>query len=154
MGGASLDHGCWKIVGGTREEDGEGGESEGGDSEGGETVTTPVRKFANQFYMLGQYNVDELELDDAVEDFVCQGELGSGEEYTASDRPFVCLKAPATAGSTEEPALEGYKTIEELQAAQNDPAYVIKPLYKFTHDGAVAIDFRNCPMFQVAEVLP
>lgn len=157
-GGASLvDRGCWKIVGGTREEeDEEENEETEGETEGeeGETVTTPVRKFANQFYMDGECNMAELELDDAVEDFVCQGELGEDEEYTESDRPFVCLRVPATTDSTEDPSLVGYKTIEELQTAQKDPAYVVRALYKFTHDGEVAVDFRNCPALQVAEVLP
>lgn len=139
------DNGCWKIVSGTREEEGENE---------GETVEKPVRVFANQFYIEGEHNLTELELEDAVEDFVCQGELGEGdEEYTANDRPFVALKVPATTDSTEEPMLDGYKSIEELEAAQNNPAYVVKPLYKFTHDGGIKVDFRNCPMLQVAEVL-
>lgn len=141
----SADHGCWNIVSDTRDEE---GETEN------ETVQKSVRVFANQFYITGEHNLTELELEDAVEDFVCQGELGEGEEYTAADRPFVALKVPATTDSTEEPMLDGYKSIEELQAAQNDPAYVVKPLYKFTHDGGIKVDFRNCPMLQVAEVLP
>ena len=145
-GAGFVDNGCWKIVSDTREEE---GETEG------ETVQKPVRVFANQFYIDGEHNLTELELEDAVEDFVCQGELGEGdEEYTAADRPFVALKVPATTDSTEEPMLDGYKSIEELQAAQNDPTYVVKPLYKFTHDGGIKVDFRNCPTFQVAEVLP
>lgn len=143
-GSASPDMGCWKIVSDTREEE---GETEG------ETVENPVRVFANQFYIDGEHNLTELELEDTVEDFVCQGELGEGEEYTAADKPFVALKVPATTNSTEEPALVGYKTLAELQTAQNDPAYVVKPLYKLTHDGGIKVDFRNCPMLQVAEVL-
>lgn len=144
-GSGAKDNGCWKIVGSTRNEEGENE---------GETVEKPVRVFANQFYIDGEHNLTELELEDAVEDFVCQGELGGGdEEYTANDRPFVALKVPATTNSTEEPMLDGYKSIEELQAAQNDPAYVVTPLYKFTHDGGIKVDFRNCPTLQVAEVL-
>ena len=85
---------------------------------------------------------------------VASPSAGEGEEYTAADKPFVALKVPATTDSTEEPMLDGYKSIEELQAAQNDPAYVVKPLYKFTHDGGIKVDFRNCPSLQVAEVLP
>lgn len=139
----SADHGCWKIVSDTRDEEGEAE---------GETVENPVRVFANQFYLDGEV-MHELDLEDAVEDFVCQGELGEGEEYTAADRPFVALKVPATTDSTEDPMLDGYKSIEELQEAQNDPAYVVKPLYKFTHDGGIKVDFRNCPSLQVAEVL-
>lgn len=144
-GGAGfVVNGCWKIVSGTREEEGENE---------GETVENPVRVFANQFYIDGEHNLTELELEDAVEDFVCQGELGEDEEYTAADKPFVGLKVPATTNSTEEPALVGYKTLAELQDVQNDPAYVVKPLYKFTHDGGIKVDFRNCPSLQVAEVL-
>lgn len=141
---ASPDMGCWKIISSTREEDGENE---------GETVEKPVRVFANQYYLNGEV-LHELALEDAVEDFVCQGELGEGEEYTADDKPFVALKVPATTNSTAEPALIGYKTLAELQVAQNAVAFVVKPLYKFTHDGSVAVDFRNCPALQVAEILP
>lgn len=141
-GSASPDMGCWKIVGATREEEGEG-----------ETVEKAVHVFANQFYIDGEHNLTELELDDAVEDFVCQGELGDGEEYTADDKPFVALKVSVIYGDTTSPELVGYKTLAELRTAQNDTAFVIKPLYKFTHDGAVAVDFRNVPCVQVAEVL-
>ena len=145
-GSASPDMGCWKIISSTREEESENeGERE--------TVEKPVRVFANQYYLDGEV-LRQLELEDAVEDFVCQGELGEGEEYTAADKPFVALKVPATTNSTGEPALVGYKTLAELQAAQNDPAYVVNPLYKFTHDGGINVDFRNCPALQVAEVLP
>ena len=143
-GSASPDMGCWKIVSDMREEEGENE---------GETVEKPVRVFANQYYLDGEV-LRELDLDDAVEDFVCQGELGEGEEYTAADKPFVALTVPATTNSTAEPALIGYKTLAELQAAQNAAAFVVKPLYKFTHDGSVAVDFRNCPALQVAEILP
>ena len=141
-GAASSDMGCWKIVVGSRTEN-EGEEDES---------TVSVRVFANQFYLKGEVLV-ELELEDAVEDFVCQGELSSGEEYTEDDKPFVALKVPATTASAESPALVGYADIAELQEAQFDVAYVVKPLYKFTHSGAVAVDFRNCPALQVAEVL-
>lgn len=142
-GSASPDMGCWKIVSDTREEDGENE---------GETVEKPVRVFANQYYLNGEV-LHELDLEDAVEDFVCQGELGEGEQYTADDKPFVALKVPATTNTTNQPALIGFKTLSELQAAQNDVAWVVKPLYKLTHDGAIAVDFRNCPALQVAEIL-
>lgn len=141
-GSASPDMGCWKIISSTREEESEN-----------ETVEKPVRVFANQYYLDGEV-LRQLELEDAVEDFVCQGELGEGEEYTAADKPFVALKVPATTNSTGEPALVGYKTLAELQTAQSDVAWVVKPLYKLTHDGSVAVDFRNCPALQVAEILP
>lgn len=141
-GAASPDMGCWKIVSDTREEESEG-----------ETVEKPVHVFANQYYLVGEV-LHELALEDAVEDFVCQGEPGEGEEYTAADKPFVALKVTATSNSTGEPALIGFKSLAELQTAQNDVAWVVKPLYKFTHDGAIAVDFRNCPALQVAEILP
>lgn len=140
---APVDNGCWKIVGSTREEEGENE---------GETVSTSVRVFANQYYLNGEV-LQQLELDDAVEDFVCQGELGEGQQYTADDKPFVALKVPATTNTTNQPALIGYKSLAELQAAQNDVAWVVKPLYKLTHDGSVAVDFRNCPELQVSEIL-
>lgn len=143
-GSASPDMGCWKIISSTREEESENE---------GETVEKPVRVFANQYYLDGEV-LRQLELEDAVEDFVCQGELGEGEEYTAADKPFVALKVPKTTNSTGEPALVGYKTLAELQTAQSDVAWVMKPLYKLTHDGSVAVDFRNCPALQVAEILP
>lgn len=129
----STDRGCWNIVADTRNDN-------------------PVRAFGNQFYLMGEVLV-ELELEDAVEDFVCQGELEEGEEYTENDLPFVALKVPATTPSTEEPTLVGYKTVEELQTAQNVQGYVVKPLYKFTHNGSVAVDFRNCPSLQAEEML-
>lgn len=140
----SPDMGCWKIISSTREEEGENE---------GETLEKPVRVFANQYYLDGEV-LRQLELEDAVEDFVCQGELGEGEEYSAADTPFVALKVPATTNSTGEPALVGYKTLAELQTAQSDAAWVVKPLYKLTHDGSVAVDFRNCPALQAAEILP
>lgn len=143
-GAQFVDNGCWKIISSTREEEGENE---------GETLEKPVRVFGNQFYLDGEV-LHELDLEDAVEDFVCQGELGEGEEYTAADKPFVALKVPATTNSTDEPALVGYKTLAELQTAQSDVAWVVKPLYKLTHDGAIAVDFRNCPALQVAEILP
>lgn len=131
--GAAGGGGCWKIVVGSRN---------------GEVIHV----FANQFYSSGNA-IRELELDDAVEDFVCQGELADGYDYTADDEPFVALKVPATANPAEGPELAGYKSLEEMQAAQEDPAYIVKPLYKFKHGGAVAVDFRNCPQLQVAEVM-
>ena len=136
----ATDYGCWTISSSTREEEVEG-----------ETVNTPVRVFANQYYLDGEV-IHELELEDAVEDFVCQGELEEGEEYTEDDRPYVALKVPASTDGGDA-TLEGYATLSDLQAAQNDVAYVVKPLYKFTHSGSVAVDFRNCPALQVTEEL-
>ncbi len=144
-GAPSSDMGCWKIVVGSRTE------NEGEDE--GETVSTPVRVFANQYYLIGEV-IHELQLDDAVEDFVCQGELEDGEEYTAADKPFVALKIPTTAVPATNPELVGYATIEDLQTAQRDAAFVVVLLYKFTHDGLVAVDFRNCPAIQNTEMLP
>ena len=138
---ASIDKGCWNIVASTREEE-----------EGGETVEKPIRAFGNQYYLKGEVLV-ELNLEDAVEDFVCQGELSENQEYTAADKPFVALKVPAAAGATESPTLEGYKSLSELQTAQSNVAYIVKLLYKLTHGGGIKVDFRNCPALQVAEVL-
>jgi hypothetical protein len=151
---ARPDNGCWKIVPSTREEDGENE---------GETVKTPVRVFANQYYLMGEMIIEtDVKNDDgqdaAVEDFVCQGELSSGEEYTADDKPYVALKVPAVTVDPnaqvdpEAPKLVGYYSLEDLQAAQREFGYSVKPLYKFTHNGAVAVDFRNCPALQVTEV--
>ena len=131
-GSAVVGQGCWNLVAGARN---------------GASVT----QFGNQFYEDGEHNLHELELTDAVEDFVGQGEVEEGEEYSDSDRPFVCLKAPATTTSEEDPMLEGYADIGELQEAQLNPAYVVRPLYKFTHAGAIKVDFRNCPFLQVSE---
>jgi hypothetical protein len=142
-GGSSPDMGCWKIVVGSRTEN-EGEEDE---------ATVPVRLFANQFYLDGNL-VRQLQLEDAVEDFVCQGELEDGEDYTTADKPFVALKIPTTAVSATNPELVGYATAEDLQTAQRDVAFVVVPLYKFTHDGLVAVDFRNCPAIQNTEMLP
>lgn len=127
-----VDNGCWNLV-------------------AGELNGASVTQFGNQFYEDGEHNLHELELTDAVEDFVGQGEVEEGEDYSDSDRPFVCLKAPATTTSEEDPMLIGYADIGELQEAQLDPAYVVRPLYKFTHAGAIKVDFRNCPFLQVSE---
>lgn len=137
-GTSAADNGCWKIVTDTRSE-----------TVDGETTTKTVRVFANQYYLDGE-KIRELALEDAVEDFVCQGELAEGEEYTEDDLPYVCLKVSATTNGGSA-VLVGYATIADLQEAQNNFAYVVKPLYKFTHDGAIAVDFRNCPAMQMAE---
>ncbi len=141
-GGASGNNGCWKIVNDSRNE-----------TVDNETVATTVRVFANQYYLDGEC-LHSLELTDAVEDFVCQGELAEGEEYTEEDKPYVCLKVPSTTDTTTQPTLEGYKELSDLQSAMQDPAFVIVPLYKFTHSGSVDVDFRNCPEVQVGEALP
>lgn len=132
-----LDTGCWTIRAGERTNDGE---------------TESVRLFANQFYLDGEGILEELELDDAVEDFVAQGDLSDGEDYSEGDKPFVALKVPAsTAGGYA--SLVGYATLAELQAAQQDPAWIVRPLYKFAHDGWIVCDFRTVPAMQLAEVL-
>ena len=141
-GASSPDMGCWKIVVGSRTEN-EGEEDE---------ATVPVRVFANQYCLAGEI-LHEFELEAAVEDFVCQGELGEGEEYTAADRPYIALKISATTGVSDA-ELVGYETLADLQADQTDFAYAIKLLYKLTHDGSIAVDFRNCPAFQFTEPLP
>ena len=131
---ASVDHGCWNIITGERD---------------GETV----HFFGNQFYEDGELMLHELELEDAVEDFVGQGEPEEGEEYSSADLPFVALKIPAATNSTVFPGLVGYASLAELQAAQSDFTAAVKPLYKFKRNGSIAVDFRNCPAFQLAEAL-
>ena len=130
----STDRGCWNIITGERD---------------GETV----HLFGNQFYEDGELMLHELQLEDAVEDFVGQGEPEEGEEYSSADLPFVALKIPAATNSTVFPGLVGYASLAELQAAQSDFTTAIKPLYKFKRNGSIAVDFRDCPAFQLAEAL-
>lgn len=139
----SDDHGCWNISTDTKTVSG---------------TEKTVHVFVNQYYMSGEHKLNELQLEATVEDFVLQGSLENGngedEDYTEADRPFVCLRVPATAIAPDSPpALVGYKTIAEVQAAQRDVSYVVRPLYKFDHYGRVLVDFRNCPSLQVAEAL-
>ena len=154
-GSGMADHGCWRIAWGKRGEN--DGVEDDGEDESGET--SPVRLFKNQYYSDGEV-VHHLNLTDAVEDFVCQGEPEEGEEYTEADKPYVALVVPATAGDNyggnnqAEPALEGYATLADMVDAQKDPSTVVFPLYKFSHGGAVIVDFRDCPELQVAENLP
>jgi hypothetical protein len=131
---AAADHGCWNIIIGERD---------------GETV----HFFGNQFYEDGELMLHELQLEDAVEDFVGQGEPEEGEEYSSADLPFVALKTPTSVNSIVPTELVGFASLAELQAAQVDFSMSIRPLYKFRHDGSVAVDFRNCPNIQVAEAL-
>ena len=130
----STDRGCWNIITGERD---------------GETV----HFFGNQFYEDGELMLHELQLEDAVEDFVGQGEPEEGEEYSSADLPFVALKTPTSVNSIVPTELVGFASLAELQAAQVDFSMSIRPLYKFRHDGSVAVDFRNCPNIQVAEAL-
>lgn len=132
--GTVVDHGCWNIITGERD---------------GETV----HFFGNQFYEDGELMLHELQLEDAVEDFVGQGEPEEGEEYSSADLPFVALKTPTSVNSIVPTELVGFASLAELQAAQVDFSMSIRPLYKFRHDGSVAVDFRNCPKIQVAEAL-
>jgi len=136
-GSESVDRGCWAIAASTRTVDGE---------------TEAVRVFTRQYYLDGEVAF-ELELNDAVEDFVCQGDLEEGSEYTEGDRPYVCLRVPATTDATDTPSLVAYASLSEMQSAQRDASCIVKPLYKLTHEGAVAVDFRNCPAFQMAEMI-
>lgn len=93
--------------------------------------------FENTYYMVGERLFDAGLDGTTVEDY-------SGK--------FVCLKLNATVGS-HNATLVGYDTLEELQADQSDPRFVIKPLYKLGDGGNVEVDFRTGPRFQMAEVL-
>ena len=131
-----VDNGCWKIV---------------TETTGSGTSAEVVHRFDNQFYLDGERLV-ELDLDDTLEEFIDEdSEPSSGEEYGPNDKPYVCLKIPATTTSTAQPAVIGYESVSEMQEAQRDTEYVIKPLYKITRSCGIKIDFRNCPAFQLAE---
>lgn len=148
-GSASSDMGCWKIAYASRSS------TTTDATTGGTTTTTEVYPtLVNRYYSVGEIaaHMDEdVEID--LSDFILQGELGEGEEYTAADRPFICLKAPARYGDSAVLEIVGYKTFDAVAAAQLDTAYVIKPLYQLSHYGAIVVDFRNMPGLQNAEIM-
>ena len=148
-GSASPDMGCWKIAYASRS-------STTTDATTGETSTTTevYPTLINRYYSVGEI---AAHMDEAVEidlsDFILQGELGEGEAYTADDKPYICLKAPARYGDSAVLEIVGYKTFDAVAAAQLDTAYVIKPLYQLSHYGAIVVDFRNMPGLQNAEIM-
>lgn len=95
--------------------------------------------FANGYYMMGGV-LKEITIPDTlkVESFASQ---------------FVCLKVPVTTNSNESATIVGYDDLSAVQAAQQDPAYFVKPLYKIDANGKVEADLRDAPVIQVAEVL-
>lgn len=95
--------------------------------------------FENGYYMMGGV-LKEITIPDTlkVESFAGQ---------------FVCLKVPATTNSNESATIVGYDGLAAVQAAQQDPAYFVKPLYKIDANGKVEADLRDAPVIQVAEVL-
>ena len=103
-----------------------------------------VHRFGNQYYSKGNVT-HNLNLTDTVEGFV------------SAETPYVALKIPATTGylgAGGNPELVGFETLADMVEAQQDLAFAIKPLYKFDANGAVAVDFRNCPEFQATEIVP
>ena len=95
--------------------------------------------FENGYYMMGGV-LKEITIPDTlkVESFAEQ---------------FVCLQVPATTNSNESATIVGYDDLAQVQAAQQDPAYFVKPLYKIDANGKVEADLRDAPVIQVAEVL-
>lgn len=86
----------------------------------------------------GDYRVDQ---------FVLQGELEEGREYTDDDRPYVYVQFY---GGDHD--ISAQKTLEDVRKIAKDPTQgTVLLLYKLKHDGSVAIDFRNMPIFQHVE---
>lgn len=86
----------------------------------------------------GDYRVDQ---------FVLQGELEEGREYTDYDRPYVYVQFY---GGDHD--ISAQKTLEDVRKIAKDPTQgTVLLLYKLKHDGSVAIDFRNMPIFQHVE---
>jgi hypothetical protein len=133
---ASPDRGCWCIVSGKREVEPE--------EEGDEPTEKDVRVFANRYYQIGgRIREHHPETPEALEDFILQGELEEGEDYTEEDKPWIAFCIPATVGGTDAPTVVGYKDLDELVVAQSDLRFIVKPLYKLSHDGSVLCDFRS-----------
>lgn len=88
----------------------------------------------------GSYRVDQ---------FVLQGELEEGREYTDDDRPYVYVQFY---GGDHD--INAQKTLEDVREIAKDPTQgTVLLLYKLKHDGSVAIDFRNMPIFQHVEAV-
>lgn len=128
-GGNAKDNGAFKIVSSSQ--------ALSASARGARSGTT-THHFENCYYMNGNV-LNEID--------------ASGTTVESFAGQFVCLKVPATASSGDSASLIGYSSYSELHEAQTDPAYVVTPLYKLDAEGAVDVDFRNCPTTQVAEVL-
>ena len=88
----------------------------------------------------GSYRVDQ---------FVLQGELEEGREYTDDDRPYVYVQFYGGDHN-----INAQKTLEDVREIAKDPTQgTVLLLYKLKHDGSVAIDFRNMPIFQHVEAV-
>jgi len=135
-GGSYSDNGCWKLV---RETSGE----------------TSTLKFENQFYQIGG-QIHEGSDNTDMYTFIKQGELSEGQEYTSSDKPYIYLVVYATSAngsSAGEMEIRGKKEWSELMADADNQDLYVKPLYKLTHDGGIAIDFRNMPQLVMNEIV-
>lgn len=135
----------WHISYGTRTE-----------WEEGRRVEKTVRVFADCYYMAGQVMLryEPKEDGEAVEDFVCQGELEPDEEYTDADRPFICFRYRTgdAYGPSADAEIVGFKSYEEMYACMTDRTVSVIPLYQLTHSGAVKLDFRGTPQSQEFEL--
>ena len=88
----------------------------------------------------GSYRVDQ---------FVLQGELEEGREYSDDDRPYVYVQFY---GGDHD--INAQKTLEDVREIAKDQTQgTVLLLYKLKHDGSVAIDFRNMPIFQHVEAV-
>lgn len=140
-GGGSSDNGCWKIV---SEED---------------PSAQPNKTFANTFFSIGGNMYEHAEpfyiIGTAVTPDVDPPE---GSEYAEGECPYVFLKVymknedEHKMGDSEvcccsqlydgDPSVPGASGESLIELSKNLNFY-IKPLYKLTHTGGVAIDFRN-----------
>lgn len=111
----------------------------------------------NRYYSIGEVTAhmdEDVEIN--LDQYINQGELAEGEEYTNGDRPFIAIKAAAAPDDTglfPEPEIVAYKTFEEMAEAQGNTAFVVRPIYKLSHIGKVVVDFRSMPHLQLVEVL-
>lgn len=84
-----------------------------------------------------------------VDSFVLQGELEEDEEYTEDDRPFVYVQYQG--GSY---TIDAQKELNDVSDLAKDPTQgTVLLLYQLKHDGSVAVDFRNMPIFQHVEAI-
>lgn len=149
----SATPGCWQLADASRE-------ATTTDATTGETsATTEVYPtLINRYYSVGEIaaHMDEdVEID--LSDFILQGELQDDEEYTAADRPFICLEVlarpPEPEGGNESVRIVAFKDWSELVEAQRNLSVVVKPLYKLSHYGTIVVDYRNMPQMQMTEVV-
>ena len=142
----SNDLGCFRLVMKSKDESRPDGD-----------VKVTYLTVENRYFSIGEVS---RHMDEGQEinlyDYINQGTLPTGLEYTDADRPFICLKVGANIGYDghfPEPEIVAYKDFDEVTAAQRDTNFVIRPLYKLTHAGAVAVDFRTMPNVQMVEVI-